>query len=300
MRYPRGIVGMWRATILVVLFAATANADLRSEEREFGEHAYKSMRAIHEQTCSCVKDGNCKLKVSRADLRAELKRYEDGLETMLPHLWPELTKKFASMTTAEARAYGERLGQAYLDTLPREDVLLWARMLSSCWSASPDVTASSPGADTSEKSRKQDTPHDGSLDKSGGVTDLKNGKMDEPGAVAEFFESCRKSAKDSPVADAYCGCLGDYLRVSPPSTIEILRQAGDSGDATKVRQLIGFRRCSEWSLDGAHGVNPFLRKGMKSTFDVASGFARCRTNMTKGRDPSTGMEFCNRLVATTP
>jgi hypothetical protein len=270
---------------------STPSADLEREEREFGEYGYKSMRAVVEQSCSCGKDGACTLKISRVELRDTLSRFTDSLKTTMPRLWPELTKKMESMSTADGKAYGERLGQEHLNRLPRDEVLLWSRMLTSCWQTSAEPRKAAP---TSSK------PHDGSLDKSGDISDLKNGKMDEPGGIAEFVASCRRSTQGNPNADPFCGCLSDYLRVSPPSVIETFRRASETGDASEMRDLPGVKRCTNWLTTGGEVPNPFLRKGMKSSLDVERAFARCRTQLEKGKTSPSGIVFCNRLVATTP
>lgn len=281
--------------LMVLLISSIAGADLRSEEREFAEHGYKSMRALHEQTCSCAQDGNCKLKVTRAELKAQLQRFSESLPTMVAHLWPELTKKFSSMSTPDVRAYGERLGKDHLDSLPRDTVLLWARMLSSCWgmSAEPKTT---PTAATPDK----EVPHDGSLSKRGDVDDMKNGKLDEASGIAVFVQGCRGSAKDNPNAEPFCGCLSDYLRISPPSIIRVLQRDSETGDLSKIIELPGVKRCTKWVIDGVQGTNPFLKKGMKSSLAVEVAFSRCRTTLTNGKPTPSGIIFCNRFVATTP
>jgi hypothetical protein len=286
-----------RVSVTTTGEAPTILSDITREESEFGEQGYKTMRAIHEQTCQCGRDGNCKLKVSRDELRAELARYTESLKTTAPRLWPALTKKMESMSTAEARVYGERLGQDYVNGLARDEVLLWSRMLSTCWGASAE-----PTRPTGSKARAvgADVPHDGSLDPSGEITDMKNGKMDEPGGVAVFVQGCRRTGGDNPNIDPFCGCLCDYLRVSKPSIIQILRRASKTGDASEMRSLPGVKRCTTWVTDGADGRNPFLKQGMKSSLSVEASFSHCRTSMEKGRGSPEGIVFCNRLVATAP
>lgn len=277
---------------IVMLATSSAFADIKTEEAEFGEHGYKSMRAIHEQTCSCKEDGNCRLKVTRAELKEQLERYTETSKTLVPRAWPELTKKFASMTTADARAYGERLGKDYLDTLPRKSVLLWMRMLASCWG-----TSTEPSNADSEQPAK-DTPHDGSLSKRGEVMDMRNGKIDEASGIAVFVQGCRKTVEDKAKAGPLCSCFADYLRLSPPSVINTFRAASESGDVSELKQLPGLSKCAQWLTDGAEGRGPFVRKGMKSSTDVEAAFTRCRTKMTKGQPTPSGIVFCNRFVAT--
>lgn len=134
----------------VVFLTDTASADLASDEREFGEYFYKSLRTVHDQTCTCKGDGNCRLTVSRDDLREQLRRLNETAATMVPRAWPDLAKKFAALSPSEARALGQAMGQAYLLTLPREDVLLWMRMLSSCWGVSAEPQEQGQGADPSK------------------------------------------------------------------------------------------------------------------------------------------------------
>lgn len=271
-----------------------AYADLASEEREFGEFGYKSMRAIHDQTCSCKADGNCQLKVTRDELREQLKRYTKSLETMIGRVWPELRKKFASMSEADARKYGERLGQDHLNRLPRKEMLLWAQMLSTCWGASAEPTDPLPST------AKTDLPHDGSLSKSGTINDMKNGKLDEASGITVFMQSCRNGAPNNPNAAPFCGCLSDYLRVSPPSVIRVLNASSQTGDGSALLALPGVKRCTDWVTGGAHGNNPFVRKGVKPSVDVEAAFLRCRTTMTNGKPTPSGLVFCNRLVASSP
>ena len=285
----------WAKTLLCLLLVSrTATADRAREEEEFGAYGYKSMRAIFDQTCSCKEDGNCRLVVTRSELREQLKRYAKSIETVMPRLWPELTKVFAGMSTAEARQYGERLGQRYVQGLPRKDLLLWMRMLTTCWGTSNDKASDEGGPAVDD-----DTPHDGSLSKRGEVMDLRNGKLDEASGIAVLLSGCRKTADNNPNAGPFCGCFADYLRVSPPYVIRTLREGSATGDVSAVRALPGVQTCTDWIADGASGRNPFLKKGMKSSIDVEAAFTRCRTKMTKGKGPS-GIAFCNRLVATAP
>lgn len=281
-----------KATLVLIFLAKVAHADLRTEEREFGEYSYKSLRAIHDQACSCKPDGNCQLKVTREELRRMLLRYTEALPTVVPRLWPELTRKLASMPTADASVYGERLGEDYLNTLPRDVVLLWARMLTSCWSVSADVKK--PIA--VQLSVGKDIPHDGSLSKRGVVNDLHNGKLDEASGIAVFLQGCRKSAQDNPNAEPFCGCLGDYLRVSSPSVIQVLKDSSN-GDVSKLLALPGVKRCIKWIGDGGPANNPYLRDGMMSTIDVELAFLRCQTTVSS-KPVSERIVFCNRLVAT--
>jgi hypothetical protein len=287
------------AMALVLVAASVARADLKREEQEFGEHVYKSMRTIHDQTCSCKDDGNCMLKVSREELKAELDRFSESVKTVVPRLWPTIASKMASMSTEDARAYGERLGQSYLDRLPRKEVLLWARMLSSCWGTSqaPAEARSEPHDDDDTE---DDSPHDGSLNKSGEINDLRNGKLDEASGIATFLQGCRKTSRENPNGPPFCACLSDYLRVSPHSVIRVLKESSETGDASKLVALPGVTRCRKWVMEGSVEPRPFLRKGMKSSVDVETQFVRCRTTMTKGKPTPSGVTFCNRVVATTP
>lgn len=287
-------------TILLVTFATErfALADLRDEEREFGEHSYKSLRAIHDQTCTCKDDGNCKLSVTRAELAAQLRRYSEALQTMTPRLWPALTKKMSSMSAKEAGVYGERLGQVYLDMLPRKEVMLWARMLSSCWGVSKDSAV--PPASESTQHERKDTPHNGSLDKSGEVHDLKNGRLDDASGIATFLKSCRGQVTGNPNAEPFCNCLSDYLRVSRPSVIRVLQAASTTGDVSELLKLPGVKLCTQWVGDGARGKSPYLNQGMKASSTIEVAFHRCRTTMSNGKSTPSGIVFCNRLVATSP
>ncbi|HWO18907.1 MAG TPA: hypothetical protein VNO30_09025 [Kofleriaceae bacterium] len=284
--------------LLVTLGTGQASADLADEEREFGEHVYKSMRAIHDQTCTCKDDGNCKLSVTREELAAQLRRFQETIPTMAPRLWPAVTKKMASMSTKEADAYGERLGQAYLTLLQRKEVMVWARMLSSCWGASKDPPV--PNASKPAQRVQKDTPHDGSLDRSGEIHDLKNGRLDEASGIAAFLDSCRGKAVDNPNVEPFCGCLSDYLRVSPPSVIRVLQDASATGNVTELLELPGMKRCTRWVTDGARGKSPYLREGMKASATIEVAFHRCRTSMSNGKPTPSGIVFCNRLVATSP
>lgn len=286
-------------SLLAFLHAArSAPTDFKGEEREFGEHAYKLMRAVHDQTCTCKEDGNCKLSVTRDELAAQLRRYSETMQRMMPRLWPSIAKRMEAMSTQDARAYGQRLAQEYLDTLPRRDVLAWARMLSSCWGTSQEPAAGR--APTREPRRTIDKPHDGSLGRTGEIHDLSNGKLDEASAIATFLASCRGNAADNATAEPFCGCVSDYLRVSRPSVIHVLQDASTSGDVSALLELPGVKRCTQWVADGARGRSPFLRKGMKASRDVAASFARCRATKSQGTSTPSGVVFCNRLVATVP
>ena len=272
------------AAVVLVVWGSLAWADLASEERAYGEWAYKATRAVHDKTCTCNKAGDCTVKVSRDELGAQFRQFGESMKAELSK-WPVLFKKMSAMNEADAHKYGAEVGKRYLDSLPKDEVVKWTRMAATCWPQSDPA----PAADG-------DAPHDGSLDRTGTTDDLTDGKLDEASAIASFMQSCRKSGGTT--VGPFCGCLGDYLRQSPASVIRLAIEASTSGNTTEFEKLPGVTKCGKWFADGARKSHPFAKKGMKLSVAVEAAFTKCRTTMAKGKVDATGVTFCNRHVAT--
>jgi len=272
------------AIAVVLCWASAASADLASEEKSFGVWGFNQMREIHRRTCTCKPDGDCTLKVSLDEVRAQLTKFAESVNPMAQKSWPILWKKMSAMSESDSHAYGQVVGKRHVDSLPKDEVAKWTRMIQSCWGASSEPA-------TSAKQPDPDAAHDGSLDASGKTDDLNDGKLDEASAIAAFMKSCRASGGGESIA-AYCGCVSDFLRQSPPSTIRVVVSA--TGD--DIQALPGVAKCTKWFEGGARKAHPFAKKRMKPSLAIEAAFNRCRAT-PKGKPDDTGVVHCNRHVA---